>query len=370
MDAHFSGVGQYTLGLLRGMDQILSESSPGPRVRVIIPFEKLSRFQSFGFQNIEPLRLPLPQALMYTLLFAESAPPLDSLLGRGVYLFPNFVSSKLKASPAVVVVHDLAYAIFPEYAEETNARYLNEKVPRVLSNASAVVTISENTRRDLIQHYGLGHEQICIASPAADPRIFYRRKSHEIERVRELYGIKKDYILTLSNLEPRKNLEGLIDAYCLLPRAVSERVSLLLVGSVCWKTDHLVEKILCRAQEGFNITRPASYVLDEHKPALMSGATMLVYPSHYEGFGMPPLEALSCGTPVIASDNSSLPEVVGDAGRLVPSSDTALLSSAIQEVLADLESVTKASVVAGPSQAARFDWRKSAQTILELAAEL
>ncbi len=97
---------------------------------------------------------------------------------------------------------------------------------------------------------------------------------------------------------------------------------------------------------------------------------MLVYPSHYEGFGMPPLEALSCGTPVIASDNSSLPEVVGDAGRLVPSSDTALLSSAIQEVLADLESVTKASVVAGPSQAARFDWRKSAQTILELAAEL
>lgn len=137
-----------------------------------------------------------------------------------------------------------------------------------------------------------------------------------------------------------------------------------------WKTNDLIEKILNRAEQGYTITRPTSYVLDEHKPALLSGASMLVYPSHYEGFGMPPLEALACGTPVITSDNSSLPEVVGDTARKVSSKDTAQLASAMTDLLTDLKAETARTNTDGPIQAQRFCWKKSARTILELAESL
>jgi len=176
--------------------------------------------------------------------------------------------------------------------------------------------------------------------------------------------------LALSNLEPRKNLDGLVEAYCQLPEELCKNLSLLLVGVNGWKTDDLFQKILDKVQQGYRIVRPNTYVSDEDKPAILSGAKMLVYPSHYEGFGMPPLEALACGVPVITSDNSSLPEVVGNVGGLVPSDNLELLIKEMTRYLKYMDEQTARTLIEGPKRARSFSWKKSAQIFFDAAKEL
>lgn len=143
----------------------------------------------------------------------------------------------------------------------------------------------------------------------------------------------------------------------------------MIVGVSGWKTEQLFSDIISRVEQGYKIIRPSRYVLDKDKPAIISGATMLVYPSHYEGFGMPPSEALSCGVPVITSDNSSLPEVVGDVGVMVPSDDQEKLYQAIHDGLEQISDTEKRMRVSGPQKASEFSWKISAQVFLDAAME-
>jgi len=172
----------------------------------------------------------------------------------------------------------------------------------------------------------------------------------------------------LSNLEPRKNLDGLVDAYCALPASVRKDVSLLLVGVNGWKTESLFKKIISKVDRGYKIIRPTEYIDDIDKPAVLSGAEMLVYPSHYEGFGMPPLEALACGTPVITADNSSLPEVVDKNTLQVKSTDTEAISEAILKVLKD-DTYKKTALTSGPLQAEKFNWKVSGRAYYDVIME-
>ena len=206
-----------------------------------------------------------------------------------------------------------------------------------------------------------------VATPAVDTKHFYKRSCEEVEAVKRKYGITGDYILTLSNLEPRKNLDGLIDAYCELPKSVIDKVGLVLVGVNGWKIEKLFDKIIDKVEAGYNIQRPSHYVNDEDKPAIISGAKLLVYPSHYEGFGMPPLEALACGIPVITSDNSSLPEVVGNIGTMIKSTDKRALSEAIAHALSH---PPRHIIHAGPDKALEFSWVQSAQTFIDVVREI
>jgi alpha-1,3-rhamnosyl/mannosyltransferase len=171
-------------------------------------------------------------------------------------------------------------------------------------------------------------------------------------------------------LEPRKNLDSLVDAYCQLPKELRQDTPLLLVGVTGWKTDELFHKIVAKVHEGYDIIRPSAYVKDEDKPAIISGAKMLVYPSHYEGFGMPPLEALACGVPVITADNSSLPEVVGSAGAMVPSSDNNQLLKKMVEYLENIDERSESALKEGPQRARQFSWEDSAKVFMEVAEKL
>jgi alpha-1,3-rhamnosyl/mannosyltransferase len=137
-----------------------------------------------------------------------------------------------------------------------------------------------------------------------------------------------------------------------------------------WKTEALFGEIIDRVNQGYNIIRPNKYVADKDKPAVISGASLLVYPSHYEGFGMPPLEAPACGVPVIAADNSSLPEAVGNAGKLVDVKKDAELLNAMKETLAQIDTITKNTLANGPAHAEAFSWKKSAQVFLDVAKEI
>lgn len=370
IDGHFSGIGQYTLGILRGLDEVIEQERlagrPTPTIKVVIPFDEHKKFKKFKFKNLEAKLFPLPFRYMAALWHRGKLPPIDLWCGRGHYIFTRFVTMPLAFSDSSVIIYDLSYELHKEYSDDGNARFLARGVKKSIKQVDHVFTISKNSKREIEDIYGTKPNQITVATPAADQRYFYRRSEEEVRKVKEKYGIKKNYILALSNLEPRKNLDTLVDAYCNLPESYRKDTSLLLVGVSGWKTDKLFDKIIDRVNDGYDIIRPSKFVTDKDKPAIISGAKMLVYPSHYEGFGMPPLEALACGVPVITANNSSLPEVVGKTGTMLPATDTKAYTKEMQKYLDDLEAITKKVVSEGPEQASHFSWEKSAQAYWDI----
>lgn len=375
VEGHFSGIGQYILGILHGIDEIIEQEKLSGNyatdIRVIIPRDKIERFQSFGFKHIQPKLFPLPFRYMAALWHRGKMPPIDLWCGKGTYVFPRFVDMPLLFNKsAALVIFDLSYELHRQYSDENNARFLSGGVESSVKRTGKVIAISQNARQEIINFYKVHPGDVKVATPAVDQRFFYRRSQAEINAVKQKYGITaKNYILALSNLEPRKNLEALVQSYCKLPKETRKDTALLLVGVNGWKAEALFDDIIKRVKDGYNIIRPSKYVSDRDKPAIISGATMLVYPSHYEGFGMPPLEALACGVPVITADNSSLPEVVGGIGKMAPSNDHEKLYQAMLSYLENIDRVTEEAKTAGPGRAEQFSWVASAKVFLDVARE-
>jgi glycosyltransferase involved in cell wall biosynthesis len=371
VEGHFSGVGQYTLGILRGVDIILEEKKLSgavtPMVYVIIPYDTVARFQSFGFKHITYKTVPFSFRIMSGLWHRDKMPPLDVLCGKGYYIFTRFVGMPLLFSKSAIVIYDISYELFSQYSDERNIKFLSRSVKKYVKKADRIITISKNAKKEIVDFYKVPEKKVVIATPGIDQTLLYKRSPKEIAEVKKKYKIDGDYILALSNLEPRKNLDGLVDAYCSLPKDITDTTGLFLVGVNGWKFDGLFGKIIDKVKQGYNIMRPSHYVTDEDKPAIISGAKLLVYPSHYEGFGMPPLEALACGTPVITADNSSLPEVVGKVGTMVKSTDTKALARAIEDSLDIYPELAKKIAREGPKQAEKFSWKESAQKIIDTA---
>jgi alpha-1,3-rhamnosyl/mannosyltransferase len=374
VDGHFSGIGQYILGVLQGLDEIIEQKKyagePVPEILVVIPKDTVGRFKSFKFKHIGYKKLPLSFRYVAALWHRGKMFPIDIWCGRGTYIFPRFVDMPLAFSKSAMVIYDISFEVVKQYSDEKNAAFLSNGVRRSLKNTSKVITISDNARQEIIDFYKVAGDKVVVATPAVDQAHFYRRSKEQVEEVKRKYKIKGDYILALSNLEPRKNLDGLVDAYCSLPKSITKKTGLLLVGVNGWKIEKLFDKIIDKVKDGYNISRPSHYVDDEDKPAIISGAKLLVYPSHYEGFGMPPLEALACGVPVVTSDNSSLPQVVEGVGKMVKSSDTAAIASAIKDGLDNYQELSTRIQTAGPEQAEKFSWKNSAQVFLDVAEEI
>lgn len=365
VEGHFSGIGQYILGILRGLDEIVNEEildgNEVPDIRIIIPYNTRRKFKKFKFKHLRPKLFPLPFRYMAFLWHRGKMPPLDLWCGRGYYLFTRFATMPLWFSKSAVIIYDISFETHRQYSDEGNAIFLSRATRKSVKQARTIFTISKNAKKEIEDVFRVPSKDIIVATPAADQRFFYRRSEKEIKKAKEKYGIKGEYILALSNLEPRKNLDTLVDAYCALPKNYRKSTSLLLVGVSGWKTDALFEKIIDRVNDGYNIIRPSKYVNDKDKPAVISGAKMLIYPSHYEGFGMPPLEALACGVPVITANNSSLPEVVNGVGTMLEATDTAGLQKEIERYLGNIEAITKRTVTEGPRQAESFSWKASAR---------
>ncbi len=368
VEGHFSGIGQYILGILKGVDEEIDKrmlmGEQTPKVFVIIPYDTYPRFQEYNFKHIRAKKLPLKFKYVAALWHRGMMPPLDLFFGKGHYIFTRFVTMPVLFSKSSVVIYDLSFELYADFADAKNAKFLSKGTRKSIKSVDNVFTISQNSKREIADFYGFPKSKIYVATPAADQAYFYRRSDKEIENIKRKYGIGKNYILALSNLEPRKNLETLVDAYCQLPANIRNTYSLLLVGVSGWRTDALFSKIKDLVAEGYDIIRPNEYVSDIDKPAIISGTSVLVYPSHYEGFGMPPLEALACGVPVITADNSSLPEVVGDAGTMLDCNDVDGFTRQIAKHLENSEKTKKEFMKTGPIQAEKFDWQKSANVYL------
>jgi glycosyltransferase involved in cell wall biosynthesis len=260
----------------------------------------------------------------------------------------------------VSTVYDLTPILFPDWHTPQNRALFERKMRYVRERRQTVIAISEQTRRDLIKTLGIPEEQIHVVYGSADPRFRPLRDRDQIGRAMHKYGIPgAGYILYVGTLEPRKNLVRLVKAYASALDNYGEAMpSLVLAGSKGWFYEEIFHSVE-RLGLGQRVIL-TGFVDDEDVPALYNGALLFVYPSLYEGFGIPVLEAMACGVPVITSNTSSLPEIVGEAGVLVDPMDADALAAALVALVGDPER-RAALRTAGLARAALFSWERAAR---------
>jgi glycosyltransferase involved in cell wall biosynthesis len=258
--------------------------------------------------------------------------------------------------PTVITIHDVSTLLFPRHHTRLHRWFDRLSLPRMVKRATAVITDSEATRRDVIRLLGVPPHRVHAIHLGVDHRKFYVREPRKAQTVISAsLHIPIPYILAVGTLEPRKNLIGLMQAYALLP---SDRPKLVLAGARGWGDNPIYQA--ARQLGLLDAIQFTGYIPDDVLPSLYAGAQCFVYPSLYEGFGLPALEAMACGAPVITSRTSSLPEVAGDAGLLVDPNDTLELARAMERLMRD-GSLRDELRVRGIAQAAMFSWDQTAR---------
>jgi glycosyltransferase involved in cell wall biosynthesis len=280
-------------------------------------------------------------------------------------LHVQYTAPPLAPCPVVATIHDLSFEHLPETFKRRSWMQLRLTVRRTARRAAHLIAPSEFTRRDLIETYRLDPARVTAIPLAAAAHFQPVVDAAEIERVRRRYGVGGEYVLAVGSIQPRKNLARLVRAYALLhrERGRSNLPQLVLVGKRAWLYGETLKAI---EEEGIGGSVVLTgYVSEGDLPALYSGAHCFAYPSYFEGFGLPPLEAMSCGVPVLTGNLTSLPEVVGDAGLAADPFDTGALARALASLIDD--DALRAELRARGLQRARaFDWRNTARMTLQV----
>jgi glycosyltransferase involved in cell wall biosynthesis len=286
-------------------------------------------------------------------------------LGLDLLHSPDFIPPAFGARRYVITVHDLNFVYYPQFLTTESRRYYNQQIEWAVDRATHILADSEATRQDLIELLEAAPEKITTVHLAADP-IHRPLPPGDTAQILQGYQLEPGYLLFVGTLEPRKNIPGLLSAYrILLDRGVTE-LPLALVGGRGW----LYEESFSQVRE-LGLEERVRFIHNlpnEHLPALYNGATLLTTPSFYEGFGLPALEAMSCGTPVVVSNRGSLPEVVGEAGLQVEPDDPEKIAAGLERVLSDPEIAARMRE-AGLAQAASFSWEKTALETLQVYRE-
>jgi len=294
--------------------------------------------------------------------------PIEALIGRVDVLHePDFVlPPTLPGTRTILTVHDLSFIRDPESAFPRLRRYLNRVVPRSVARATHVLADSQATKNDLTELFGTPPDKITVLYGGVDARFAPVQEPERLAAVRTKYGIgTKPFILSIGTIQPRKNYRRLIQAFSILhihPPTVNfqsptTNLQLVIAGGKGWLYDDIFAEVRRLGLE--NRVLFTGFVNDDDLPALYSAAEMLAFPSLYEGFGLPVLEAMACGTPVITSTVSSLPELAGDAALLVDPTDVGAIAAAMCRLLEDAE-LRRRLAAQGLDQARKFTWKKAA----------
>ncbi len=278
---------------------------------------------------------------------------------------PYFASPLFPSTPTVVTVHDLIPLVLPLYRGSALVRLYMRLVAASARRARVVIADSECSKRDIVRHLGIPSERVRVVYLAADSRFGPVHDSERIDAVRAKLALTKS-LLYLGGFDQRKNLRVLVEAFALLPELYAAGFRLVFAGVVPGGDSEFFpnpQRLARRAGLPDDSVRFTGWVTEEEKPALYASATVFLYPSLYEGFGLPPLEAMACGTPVIVSNASSLPEVVGDAGVLVDPSAPSDWAEAIRSITSNAARRQEMKA-RGMAQANKFSWARTAQETL------
>lgn len=287
--------------------------------------------------------------------------PVECAIGR-VDLFhsPDFtLPPVLPGTRTLVTLHDLSFVRLPHCFPPTLHEYLMRNVPLAARRADLILADSEHTRRDVIELLGVTPQRVRTVYPGVEPRFCPIADADTLQAVREKYHLPSQFILSVGTVQPRKNYAALISALARLPHA---DIHLVIVGGRGW----LYQDIFARVDE-LGLQERVHFVgfaADADLPAIYNLAQVFALPTLYEGFGLPPLEAMACGVPVLTSDNSSLPEVVGDAGLMVDAGDMDALTDALTRLLDDAD-LRRTLIERGLARARRFTWQDTARQVLQ-----
>lgn len=353
----YAGIGRYTRNLTAALAEIDRENAytlfcmgaapesaafpPNFRVRTTrVP----SRWLTAGWHK---LRLPLPVELL-----AGSS---------DIYHSMDFTLPPLHRARGVVTIHDLSYLRLPAVADPGLRNYLLQAVPRALTRAAHIVADSTHTKLDIQELLDVPAAKISVVPGGVETRFHPVHDTAQLASVRSRYGLPKKFILFVGTLEPRKNLPRLISAFGQARRGAALPHRLIIAGRQGWLFEEIYQRVETERLD--DAVQFIGYTQDADLPALYTLADFVAFPSLYEGFGLPPLEAMACGTPVVTGDNSSLPEAVGDAALLVDVEDADALADALVRAATD-ESLRSRLSVLGPQQAAHFTWGAAAEKLM------
>lgn len=347
------GISQYTMRLLEGLADL------HPPEEVLVLRSRLDKPES-----LPPM--PFPSVAMWTPphnRFEQTALRLEiGRLSLDLLHSPDFIPPLRRRFRSVVTVHDLSFLLYPHMLTRESAHYYGQ-IDQGVRSANRIIAVSESTKRDVTRLLGVPEERVTVIHEAINRSFRQMQDRAAVDAVRRRYGLPEGFILHVGTIEPRKNLPNLFRAIRVLADQHKPDVVLAVCGEWGWLYDEalqVLEKLRLKQMVRFLGHVPITDLVP-----LFNAANVLAYPSYYEGFGLPPLEAMACGTPVVASDTSSMPEVIGDAGLLASPDDYEALAVNLWRILSDGE-LRGTLVRRGLQRAATFTVERMAESTLGL----
>lgn len=357
-----TGVGYYTLGLLKGMASL-------PVSDEIFPFYFSSRghveLPAKVYKKMAPEVKKIPGRILSVGWKRIGFPPVNWLIrGMDLYHFPDFVARPVKRKPIVTTIYDLSFKRYPEFTEPKNLKYLDTSLPGSIERSDRIIVISAFTRDELINLYPLSGNKISVIHGGVDESFHESFTDDELMRIRFRFNLPEKYILTVGTWEPRKNLSRLLQAWGNLRMdGKLGGYKLVMVGMKGWLCGEIEQKF--RNQAGQRGVMSIGYVPRTCLPAIYRGASAFIYPSIYEGLGLPPLEAMACDVPVAAARAGAIPEVLGKAALYFDPTDTREMADAINTIITREELATRLRNL-GKEQIKDFTWEKTAEKTIQV----
>lgn len=278
-----------------------------------------------------------------------------------LYFEPHFIPLRLPAKYIVVTVPDFSFARFPEWHSKDKVRFFKKHFWKNIKKADRIIVISDFIKEEAIRLFGFPEDQLTAIQLGFDSDIFKVYAPQDLMVVKKKYHLPENFILFVGSIEPRKNLRALLRAYMDLEEAIRKEFKIVLVGSKGWENEEIMSLIRKLKSDVLYL----GYVPDNELGKFYNLGSLFVYPSFYEGFGLPPLEAMACACPVIVSNVSSLPEVCGQAAFYIDPNDTGSIAQGMNRILND-ETLRKSLIMKGLERSKLFSWEKSAMEHLKV----
>lgn len=359
----YSGISEYTHNLVKHLLKIDSQNE----YFLFYNSAKASRIPEFNEPNVTHKAFKYPNKFFNLAIRFFKIASLDKMLGGvDVFITPTFLFTHLSNDcKKLLIIHDLSFELYPEFFTAKRRLWHTLINPKEIAKKSdKIIAISQNTKNDVMKIYGVAADKIKVIYNGINELYFKPVEENRKSEVKNKYSLPENYIFYLGNLEPRKNIESLLLAF---EKIQDESIELVIAGSQAWKYEKIY-KIWQNSPVKDRI-KFLGYVDEADKPVLYTLAKIFVYPSIYEGFGLPPLEAMACGTPVISSFTSSLVESVSDAGLLIDPNNYNELAQTIDKLLQDENLLTQFREK-GLVHAQKFNWENASQEILKTIQSL
>jgi glycosyltransferase involved in cell wall biosynthesis len=357
---HDFGIGTYVRNLLAQLGRI----DPDTDYVALCRADDQELIRSFG-ANLRPVVEP---AAPYSLAEQFRVPLSLKRIGADLFHAPHYVLPPLTRRRSIVTIHDCIHLMVPEYLPNRLAYgYAKAFLWSATQQADRILTVSEASKRDILRLFDVPAEKVVVIYNAIDERFNATPAEEDVARVRQRYQLDDDYVLYVGNIKPHKNVERLIDAFAQVRQAGFDRLKLLVIGDEITRYAGLRRAVHRCKLHGH--VRFLGHLPTETLAILYRLAAVFVFPSLYEGFGLPPLEAMASGTPVVTSNISSLPEIVGDAAVLVDPYDVTSIANGIRRVLTDTALREKLRC-RGLERARHYSWERSVRQIRAIYAEV